>query len=198
MAKKQTVYLFEDHLIVLEEIKAMLEGYGFELIGASTEWEDALETILLLKPEILLLSTDLSNEAGGVKLARKVKESYDPMLFFLVIETENLSFPEIKLLRPTGYIIKPFNETGLHTTIDLGLAYDAGKKDVPLDAVARFSQRELEVIKYMANGLKAAEVAKAMFVSVNTVKTHKKSIYKKANVSNTAELMVYACTHNML
>ncbi len=61
-----------------------------------------------------------------------------------------------------------------------------------------FTEREMDVLRLLRDGLTSAEIAEKLFISVNTVKTHRKSLMRKAEVDNTVDLLFFAQDHGYL
>lgn len=194
----KTTFVVEDQLIVAEEIVTMLESRGFEVVGNSKKWQEAYDKIIALRPSILLLDIKLGEKADGVELASEILKVYQPHVFFVTAYADKETLSRAKDLYPSGYIVKPINEAGLFAAIEIGLAHSEKKEHMLEEVANRFSEREIEVIKHIAQGFKVEEIADSLFVSINTIKTHKKTIFRKANTSNTAELMVFAFTNNLI
>lgn len=76
--------------------------------------------------------------------------------------------------------------------------YDAKTRNVIDDRIDNLSDRELEVLRFIYQGLTVKEIANQLFLSINTVKFHKKNIFSKTNCRNSIELFQYGMKHNLI
>ncbi len=72
------------------------------------------------------------------------------------------------------------------------------RKSMDIEAEKHLTPREIEIIRYIANGLTNQDIANKLFISVLTVDTHRKNILSKLNLKNAASLVKYAADHHLL
>ena len=89
----------------------------------------------------------------------------------------------------------PFFSTGSATKTEID---EQTNKDDTFLLKHKISEREMEVVRLIADGLNSEEIATRLFLSEHTVKTHRKNILEKLNLSNTAELVNFIHTHKLL
>ncbi len=192
-----TTFIVEDQLIVSEEIKMIMEDLNYEVLGSTKSWETAFEKISSLKPDILLLDIRINEDKDGIMLAKEILKIYTPYIFFLTAYADKKTIKRAQDVKPNGYIIKPIHQKSLFAALEMGIntvnpnANASTTKNL-------FSVREIEVINYISKGLTEDQIANKLFISNHTVKSHKKNIFKKSNVSSVVELTVFALKNQLI
>ena len=122
------VYVVEDDLVIATDLIATLESLNYEVIGSSQSGEDALAKLPDLELDLILLDIGLDGAMDGVDLAAQVNKLYDIPIIFLTSFTDQHTIDRVKVTKPAGYIVKPFDERDLQTNIELAL-YNFVSKD---------------------------------------------------------------------
>ncbi len=119
--RNENILIVEDERIIALDLKKRLERFGFPNPTIVSTGEDALEQARDLKPDIILMDIMLSGEIDGIEAAKTVKDNYSiPVIFLTAYSNEN-TLERAKEAEPYGYILKPFKERELYTTIDIAL-----------------------------------------------------------------------------
>ena len=105
-------YIVEDEPIIAASISLMLKKLGFEVLGFSDEFEEALAQIKILNPYIVLLDIRLEGKKDGIDLAIQL-EQLGIQYWYLSSLADPLTKEKMKLTSPLGFIDKPFTENGL-------------------------------------------------------------------------------------
>ncbi|MCB0457088.1 MAG: response regulator [Flavobacteriaceae bacterium] len=116
--KSLTIYIVEDEPLITATIEIALKKQGFKVIGDSDEYENALEEIDKLVPDLVLLDIQLEGVKDGVDLAQQLDDRKIPYLY-LTSQTDPQTIQRVKETQPLGYIVKPFTEAGLRSNIEL-------------------------------------------------------------------------------
>lgn len=127
---KVKVYIVEDEIIVAKDLESILKSNGYEVVGISDSAEDFLKKIDEANPDIILMDIMLKGEMSGIEAAKKIREQYDLPVIFLTAYGDEKTVEKAKDSFPYGYIIKPFRERELITTIEIAL--NKYKADVDL------------------------------------------------------------------
>ena len=164
---KATVLVVEDESIVSKDIQYSLKKLGYEVIGSSATGAKAIELALELKPNIVLMDIMLKGDINGIEASAEIKKSLNIPIIFLTAYADENTLEKAKITEPYAYILKPFNEIDLHTSIEMAL-YKHGK--------------ELEVIKerdFLYNIVENKESNEFIFVKSNSklIKLYNKDIY---------------------
>lgn len=126
MAKVQ-VLIVEDELIIAEDMKEMLLELQYEVTGIAGDYNEASELLRKTVPDIALLDIRLRGSKDGIILAQNLREKYDIPVVFISSKTDKATIDRAKLVRPEGYIVKPFNREDLYTAIEIALFNHAGR-----------------------------------------------------------------------
>ncbi|MCX6182952.1 MAG: response regulator [Bacteroidetes bacterium] len=115
------VLVVEDENIVAKDIQMSLEKMGYNVIGTASSGEKALEILKENQPSIILMDIMLKGKMSGIDTAEIVKNEYDLPIIFLTAYADESTLSKAKITEPYGYILKPFKEIDLHTSIEMAL-----------------------------------------------------------------------------
>ncbi|MGB1102908.1 MAG: response regulator [Crocinitomicaceae bacterium] len=127
---KTNVLLVEDESIVSKDIQHSLKKLGYNVVGAASTGEKAFELAVSTKPDIILMDIMLKGDINGIQTAEQVKEELNIPVIFLTAYTDEATLSKAKVTEPYGYIIKPFKEVDLHTSIEMALYKYSKEKEV--------------------------------------------------------------------
>lgn len=115
------VLIVEDEFITASALKLMLGGMGFEIIGWEDSGEGAIKAAEELKPDIILMDIILSGEMNGISAANIIRQKLAIPVIYLTGQTDDSTIAQALGSEPFGYIVKPFEEKNLKTTIKMAL-----------------------------------------------------------------------------
>jgi len=119
---KTKVFILEDENIVAKDIEQSLKKLGYDVVGIASSGEKVKEILNKgLRPEIFLMDIMIKGEMNGIEVAEYVKENYNLPVIFLTAYADEDTLSKAKITEPYGYILKPFKEIDLHTTIEMAL-----------------------------------------------------------------------------
>ena len=118
---KINVLVVEDESIVSKDIQHSLKKLGYNVVGASSTGEKAIELAGEERPDIILMDIMLKGDMNGIEAAEKIKELYSIPIVFLTAYADESTLSKAKITEPYGYILKPFKEIDLHTTIEMAV-----------------------------------------------------------------------------
>lgn len=203
---KTSVLLAEDHTIVAEGLKSILEG-EFDLIGIVPDGRSLVETAKQLKPDVIV--TDISMPLlNGLDAVRQIKrEGLPAKIIFLTMHTDIPLATEAFRAGASGYLLKQSASQELITAIHevvKGHAYVTPliTRDVlsflmevsheSEQPTAKLTPRQREVLQLIAEGRTMKEIASILDISTRTVEAHKYEMMQTLSVQTTAELIQYA------
>ena len=205
------VVLADDHAIVREGLKRILEGQeGIEIAGEATNGHEALERVRAGGFDILLLDLSMPGKSG-IELIKQVKDE-SPKLRVLVLTMHEEDQYAVRAIRAgaSGYLTKESAPGQLVLAIRRlaeGRLYISPNvaEHLALDVQPRgdeaphrhLSDREFEVFQLLVHGRSVSEIAAQLHLSVKTVSTHKTRILQKMNASSVADLVRYAVHHRL-
>lgn len=195
---KTKVFIVDDHFLVIEGIKSMLQDdENIDFQGHAYNAESCLTFLQHYQPDVILMDINLPDKSG-IDLCKEVFDKY-PSIHIIALSTYNqLSFIT-KMLNngALGYLLKNATKHEILSAIEtvmLGRQYlslDASEmiKKADTHDAPPLTRRETEVLQLIARGLTNAEMAGHLFISPNTIDTHRKHLLEKFNVRNTARLI---------
>lgn len=128
--EKLNIFIVEDESIVAKDIQNSLIKLGYNVVGIANNGKDAIEKILELKPDLLLMDIMIKGDLTGIDVSEKIKEKLNVPIIFLTAYADEGTLAKAKIAEPYGYILKPFKEVDLHSTIEM--AYYKHQKDSEL------------------------------------------------------------------
>lgn|SRR5512133_79155 len=199
----------DDHAVVRSGLKMMLENErDVEIIGEAASASEAIEATLRLKPNVILMDIGLP-DLSGIDATREIKKrSAEVAIVALTIHEDEEYFFKMLEAGASGYVPKRAAPEELITAIRAaatGQVYlypslakllvrdflDGGRaatEQPPSD----LTDREQEVLAYLAEGASNEEIAKSLVISPKTVARHRENIMRKLNLHSRAELVRYA------
>lgn len=191
------VLIVEDEALIAMDLEMIVESMNFNVVGTSDNGDDALDLIATRDPDLILLDVNIKGHKDGIELAEIIKEKTKKPFIFITSYADKATLDRAKHTLPYGYILKPFSEQELKATIEIALFRYANEKTDSLPSlnelnqnlVSEITDKEYEVMIDIYNGLANQQIAAKQFISVNTVKTHVKNLYSKADVHSRAELV---------
>lgn len=127
---KVNVIVVEDEFIVSKDIQQSLKKIGYNIVGAASTGQKAIELAETENPDIVLMDIMLKGEMNGVEAADIIKKKKGIPIIFLTAYADESTLSKAKITEPYGYIIKPFKEIDLHTTIEMALYKSQKEKEV--------------------------------------------------------------------
>ena len=115
------ILVVEDDEIVSEYIQRRLERVGYRVLPVVSSGQQALETTREESPDLVLMDIRLQGDMDGVEAAREIRDRFNIPVVYLTAYSDDATLDRAKVTEPYGYILKPFRERELHTTIEMAL-----------------------------------------------------------------------------
>ncbi len=115
------ILIVEDEAIVAKDISVCLEKIGYEVLGTVSKGEKVFDLIKEIKPDLILMDIMLSGTMTGIEVSAEIKKNYDIPVVFLTAYADEKTISKAKVTEPYGYVIKPFKEIDLRTSIEMAL-----------------------------------------------------------------------------
>lgn len=141
--KRAQILIAEDETIIALDIKAILEKIGYKVTAIVISGEKVLENVENGKPDLILMDISLSGKMDGIQAAQIITERYDIPVVYLTALADDETLERARVTGPFGYILKPFDERILHTTIEIALY----KHKLDSELKTRTKELELEKVK---------------------------------------------------
>lgn len=113
------IYIVEDEPLIVATIEVALKKSGYILVGDADNAADALRETKLFQPDLVLIDIHLEKAESGIEVAHELDKSGIPY-FYLTSQTDPHTLLKVKKTNPLGYIVKPFTEAGLRSSIEVG------------------------------------------------------------------------------
>src|ERR1051326_7867869 len=121
MPNKIGILVVEDENIVAKDIQQSLKKLGYEVLGVCSTGQDAMDKAEQTKPNLVLMDIMLKGDISGIEAAEYVRTKLHIPVIFLTAYADSSTLSKAKVTEPYGYIIKPFKEIDLHTSIEMAL-----------------------------------------------------------------------------
>lgn len=132
------ILIVEDERIIAEDIGENLERLGYEVAGTEVSGERAIRRAEETEPDLVLMDVHIRGEMDGIETAGRIREKLDIPVVYLTAYADEKTLQRAKLTGPFGYLVKPFNEREMRTTIEVAL-YKHG-----VEAELRRAQAQLQ------------------------------------------------------
>jgi two-component system response regulator LytT len=118
---KLKILIVEDENIVAKDIQNTLVSLGYNVQAIVPTGEKAIKEIEQARPDLVLMDIMLKGKMSGIDAANQIREDYNLPVIFLTAYTDDSTVGRAKVSEPYGYIIKPFKEKELQTTIEMAV-----------------------------------------------------------------------------
>jgi PAS domain S-box-containing protein len=115
------ILVVEDERIIAEDIKIRLDQLGYDVISISASGEEAIETAQTKRPDLVVMDIMLGSTMDGIEAAQIIREQFDIPIIFLTAYVDNVLLARAKIAEPFGYILKPFDDRELGSTVEIAL-----------------------------------------------------------------------------
>ena len=206
------VLLVDDQALVRSGFRLILETReDLEVVGEAEDGREAVELARKLSPDVILMDVRMPN-VDGVEATRRLSALGSPARV-LILTTFDLDEYVYEAIRAgaSGFLLKDVQPAQLVEAIRVVAAGEAllapdrhaaaarplrrpapGRPTAPPPELARLTERELEILTLMADGLSNAELAERLFLSETTVKTHVSSVLRKLELRDRVQAVVLA------
>ncbi len=99
------------------DLKNRLENLGYSKLVLQTTDNDSIKKTQETKPDMVLMDIMLKVNNNGIDATHKIRDMYDIPFIYLTVSFDNKTFERAKITQPFGYILKPFENSGIHNVI---------------------------------------------------------------------------------
>lgn len=202
------ILLVDDHQFILDSLRLLARTMPtIEVVGSCKNGKEALR--FLVTNEVDLVLTDYQMpEVNGLELTAQIHDKYpNTKVILLTISDDANTVKTAFKIGVAGYLLKKagINELkiAIETVLKGGLYYD---RDVFLELTGQtketseslLTKREIEIVKLIAKEATTTEIANQLFISENTVESHRKHIIQKLGVRNSIGIAIYAVSKGLV
>jgi two-component system response regulator NreC len=198
------VVLADDHVLVRQSLRSLLEREGFQVVGEASDGQEALKQVESLHPDIAVMDISMPT-MNGLDAARELDRHYPKTKAVLLTQHDEDQYISDALEAGVkGYVLKSQAANDLIQAIQQvsrGLVYLSpgvsravaeayrSKSEKPRDPL---TARERQVLQLIAEGKSTKDVASLLGISVKTAESHRTRLMQKLDIHETASLVLYA------
>lgn len=203
------IFIVDDHQMIIEGLKSLLKKeQNIELVGSANSAERCMQFFKVYTCDVILMDINLP-DTNGIELCAIITKKY-PLVKVIALSTFNQGTYVRKMIESgaNGYLLKNADKHEILkaiTTVMSGNNYLTIEAEKALryendqqNKLPKLTKRELEVLGLIANGLTNHQISEKLFISIDTVDSHRKNLHSKLNVNNTAMLIKFATSNNLL
>jgi DNA-binding NarL/FixJ family response regulator len=194
------VLLVDDHALLRDSLRGALEDVGYEVVGEAGDGAQAVDLALQLRPDVVLMDVTMP-VLDGIEATRRITTAAKATrVLVLTMHADPGIVGRARAAGAAGFLVKDTPLEGVvaavarvacgHLVMSPGLAPADAPPGPAADEREALSSREEEVLQLLADGSSPAEVAKALFISPNTVRNHLASIYEKLGAHDRTQAVV--------
>lgn len=124
------ILVVEDEQLVADDLRETLEFLGFEVTALAATGEAAIDHVASCQPDLVLMDIRLEGAMDGIEASEKIQSIFKVPVVYLTANADRSTLERVKETHPYGYILKPFNEATLSTTIEIALARHQAESQV--------------------------------------------------------------------
>ncbi|MFZ4480103.1 MAG: response regulator [Rhodoferax sp.] len=205
------IYLVDDHKIMREGLRAMLEAKGHQVVGDSSDLVEALSDLLRLRPEVLLLDLNLDGRSGFELLAEMKRRHLPTRCVVLSMSAQPRDVAEALRMGACSYVLKGSSGVELMSAIDaaaqgrrhLGpdvsnLALEVFVHEDRADPLSKLSPRERQIVSMVVNGQSSSRIGQELHLSPKTVATYRSRLMAKLGVADVTALVRLAVQYRLV
>lgn len=208
------ILLADDHAMLRDGVRMVLEAHpGFEVVGTVDNGQDAVRLAEELRPDVAVLDVAMP-EINGLEATRAIRESCpDTAVVILSMHEGQEYLREALRAGASGYVLKraaakelvgaiqavrrgeSYLDPALTSTLISDYVRQVERSDETPDAL---TDRELEVLTLVAEGMTNRQIALKLNISIKTVQTHRANLMDKLNLHDRTELVRYAIRRGLI
>lgn len=187
---KQNILIIEDEQLVAEYISSVLRAAGYENVVIANNRADAIGFCQTTPVSLIISDLNLFGVYEGHLIVKELQKIEPIPVIYLTAYSGQQTLDDALSTEPVAYVLKPFTERQLLVAVKMALRAQAdltfnGKDQRPSD-------REMDIVRCMAEGYKSREIAEKLFISENTVRTHRRNLLRKFELKTSSELIAMA------
>ena len=124
------ILIVEDNVIIADDMQSMLEEIGYEIVDNVIVYEQAVEVLKNNHVDLVLIDIILASDKTGIDLGKHIRDAYNIPFIFVTSNSDRATVENAKTVKPDGYLVKPFEQQDLYTSIEIALSnFNYSKKE---------------------------------------------------------------------
>lgn len=119
--RPKSIMVVEDEMIVAEDLAHWLMSLGYAIAARAATGREALQRCEATRPDLVLMDILLPGDMDGIHVATQIRDRYDIPVVYITASSDDATLARAKVTEPFGYILKPFDERSLYSTIEMAL-----------------------------------------------------------------------------
>nr|WP_297787877.1 response regulator [uncultured Allomuricauda sp.] len=125
------ILIVEDNVIIADDMQSMLEEIGYEIVDNVIVYEQAVDVLKNNHVDLVLIDIILASDKTGIDLGKHIRDTYNIPFIFVTSNSDRATVENAKTVKPDGYLVKPFEQQDLYTSIEIALSnFNYAKKGV--------------------------------------------------------------------
>lgn len=192
------ILIIEDEPLIAIDLKRIVQKYQYTVTDICYNSDKSLDILAKNDYDLILLDINLQGSKNGIDLAHLINEKYQKPFIFITSFADPHTLERAKVTMPSGYVVKPFNEKEVFSSIEIANFRSLQNKEkepsISIESINKLSkkpitEKEFAIIQDIILGKTNNQLSKEHFVSQNTIKSHIKNIYTKLDVHSKPELV---------
>ncbi len=206
------VVLVDDHHLFRQGLRMLLEEHGFEIAGEATSGETAVGLALEVEPDVVVMDLHMPRMSGVEATRRLSERGSSARILVLTVSTADSDVVEAMVAGACGYLLKDTPPDQIAAGVRAAAAGESmlsasvaarlidRVRDAPpaLPEAVDLSEREIEVLRLIAEGCDNAQIAEQLVISPMTAKNHVSNILAKLGVESRVQAAIYAVRAGMV
>ena len=116
------ILIVEDNVIIADDMQSMLEEIGYEIVDNVIVYEQAVEVLKTKEVDLVLIDIILASDKTGIDLGKHIRDNFNIPFIFVTSNSDRATVENAKSVKPNGYLVKPFEQQDLYTSIEIALS----------------------------------------------------------------------------
>ncbi|WP_375324317.1 LytR/AlgR family response regulator transcription factor [Flagellimonas sp. GZD32] len=116
------ILIVEDNVIIADDMQSMLEEIGYEIVDNVIVYEQAVDVLKNNHVDLVLIDIILASDKTGIDLGKHIRDTYNIPFIFVTSNSDRATVENAKTVKPDGYLVKPFEQQDLYTSIEIALS----------------------------------------------------------------------------